>query len=361
MAEIGRGGMGVVYRARDIHLGRLVALKTPLPDEPSDRERQRFVREAQAAAQLSHPHIVPVFEVFEHGGVPWVAMELVEGRTLRSTLREHGALAADDVIRHAEGLAEALQTAHAKHLLHRDINPNNIMFRADGRAVLMDFGLVQVLTPAEERAAASTQTTSRQEIRAGTPAYMSPEQVLGKSLDARSDLFSFGAVLFEMCTATQAFSAPDRGGIYDAVLHHDVFGVTMPRYAIPPDLEHVIRKALAKRRDERYQDASDLVADLRALRRRSESGLDRIEREARDPRPRNRVVAAIGAAVALTIFGVWWLQRTPGERPLPAGVPRQLTTGPGWESEPSLSPDGGMVAGYLDHRRAGGQRASPLR
>lgn len=342
-AELGRGGMGVVYRARDINLNRLVALKTPLPDRQTARERDRFLREAQAVARLSHPHIVPVFEVFEHDGAPWVAMELVEGRTLRATLREHGRLAPDDVIRHAEGLAEALEAAHAKHLLHRDINPNNIMFTVDGRAVLMDFGLVQVFTPAEESTFAATRTTaSRDDIRAGTPAYMSPEQVLGKSLDARSDLFSFGAVLFEMCTATPAFSALDRGGIYDAILHHDVFAAKTPRYAIPPELEHVIRKALAKRPDERYQDASDLVADLRALRRRTESGQERIDRQ--EVARSRRAIAVLAVALVLLIAGLLWQWRAPDDRPLPTGVPRQVTTGAGWEGEPALSPDGSLIA-----------------
>ena len=344
-AELGRGGMGVVYRARDAKLDRLVALKTPLPDQQADPERRRFLREAQAVARLSHPHIVPVFEVFEHDGVPWVAMQLVEGRTLRATLREHGPFAPEDAVRHAEGLAEALQAAHAKHLLHRDITPNNIMFTVEGRAVLMDFGLVQAFSAADDSTSAPTHTsTGREAVGAGTPAYMSPEQVLGRPLDARSDLFSFGAVLFEMCTASPAFAGPDRGSIYDAVLHHDVFSEPAPKHAIPPALQRIIGKALAKRVDERYQDARDLVTDLRVLRRQTESGPARLDRPFAGERGRVRTVAVAVVAVVLLAAGAFWWGGTLRERPMRIGAPRQITTGPGWEAEPALSPDGSLVA-----------------
>src|SRR5687767_6988663 len=141
VGEIGRGGMGVIYRARDLTLGRSVALKCPWPADPNPRQRSRFMREARAASQLSHPHIVPLFEVFEEDGVPWLAMELVEGATLRSLLSPGRPLPILEALRHAEGLAGALQAAHGRNILHRDVNPNNIMVTADGRAVLTDFGL----------------------------------------------------------------------------------------------------------------------------------------------------------------------------------------------------------------------------
>jgi serine/threonine-protein kinase len=268
VGEIGRGGMGVIYRARDATLGRSVALKCPWPADPNPRVRSRFMREARAASQLSHPHIVPLFEVFEEDGVPWLAMELVEGATLRSLLSPGRPLPILEALRHAEGLASALQAAHGRNILHRDVNPNNIMVTADGRAVLTDFGLAQFVRVAET---ASTQTRDSQadgEGRVvGTPHYMSPEQALGKPLDARSDIFSLGAVLYEMCTGDKAF--PGAGGdVVDAILHREPTSVSRLNYEVPEELERIIRKALAKSPDERYHDARDLLVDIRTLRRR---------------------------------------------------------------------------------------------
>jgi serine/threonine protein kinase/tetratricopeptide (TPR) repeat protein len=271
LAELGRGGMGVLYRARDQRLGRVVALKRPYA--PGVVQRQRFEREARAAAQLAHPHIVPIFEVLEQDGVPWIAMELVEGRSLRSLLDLGEALPLPEILRHAEGLAGALQAAHARGILHRDVNPKNVMITTEGRAVLTDFGLARV----NRDSSADTDSTDTQEndvTRAGsvlgTPGYMSPEQALGRPADPRSDLFCLGAVLYEMCTRTRAFSASDTGSALDAVLHRDPPAVALCRKDCPPELERIVRKLLAKDAVDRYQNAGDVGADLRALRRQIE-------------------------------------------------------------------------------------------
>lgn len=271
LAELGRGGMGVLYRARDQRLGRVVALKRPYA--PGVVQRQRFEREARAAAQLAHPHIVPIFEVLEQDGVPWIAMELVEGRSLRSLLDLGEPLPLAEVLRHAEGLAGALQAAHARGILHRDVNPKNVMITTEGRAVLTDFGLARV----NRDSSADTDSTDTQEndvTRAGsvlgTPGYMSPEQALGRPADPRSDLFCLGAILYEMCTRTRAFSASDTGSALDAVLHRDPPAVTLCRKDCPPELERIVRKLLSKDASDRYQNAGDVSADLRALRRQLE-------------------------------------------------------------------------------------------
>ena len=327
VAEVGRGGMGVIYRAHDLTLGRNVALKCPWPADPSPRQRSRFLREARAASQLSHPHIVPLFEVFEEGGAPWLAMELVEGTTLRALLAPGRPLPILEVLRHAEGLAGALQAAHGRNILHRDVNPNNIMVTADGRAVLTDFGLAQFVRVADT---ATTHTRDSEADGAGrvvgTPHYMSPEQALGKSVDARSDIFSLGAVIYEMCTGGQAF--PGSGGdVVDAILHREPTSVSRLNYEVPQELERIIRKALAKGPDERYQDARDLLVDIRALRRQLDHGSYAGEHVAVSPRRRRLYPWLLGAAaVAVAALGSIAILRKP-EAAAPAPPSTRMRVG----------------------------------
>src|SRR5262245_15138199 len=224
LEELGHGGQGVVYRARDLKLKRDVALKRPSPQCAADpQSRGRFLREARAAAQLTHPHIVPIFEVFEDGGTPWIAMQLVEGSTLRRALEGNQRLPIAMLLEHAEGLADALRTAHGARLLHRDVKPDNILLSSDGRALLTDFGLARFFVPPEKVATVSTQSDEATAPGAaiGTPMYMAPEQVLGSAVDARSDIFAFGAVLYEMCTGRQAFGGTSGAQVVDSVLHRD--------------------------------------------------------------------------------------------------------------------------------------------
>ncbi len=313
--ELGRGGMGVVYRARDVVLGRTVALKCAIPAGASDPHR-RLLREARAACRLSHPHIVPVFDVFEHEGVTWMAMERIEGVTLRSLLADGKPLPIEDVLRFAEGLAGALEASHVSHVLHRDVTPNNVMVTADGRAVLTDFGLARLRHVDEDW---STQSRSANAI-GGTPRYMSPEQALGKPLDERSDVFSFGAVLYEMTTGQPPF---DEGGaeLLDAILHRMPVPMLRLNYEVPEELERIVRKALAKDVRDRYGSFSDLLVDLRALRRArgGAAGADTGERRRAPWR-----FSALGLAVALTsllaIGGVILLTKSP-----PAAAPTAPT------------------------------------
>ena len=313
LAELGRGGMGVLYRARDLKLDREVALKRPYPSlVPDLAQRQRFEREARAAAQLAHPHIVPIFEVLEQDGVPWIAMELVNGRSLRSLLELGEPLPLPEVLRHAEAMAGALSAAHARGILHRDVNPKNVMVTTDGRALLTDFGLARV-TRDRNPDSDTTETQENDVTRAGavlgTPGYMSPEQALGRPVDPRSDLFCLGAVLYEMCTRERAFSASDSGNVLDAVLHHDPPPITRVRTDARPELERIVRKLLSKDAEERYQDAADVVADVRALRRQVEwerYGSGRSQpAPTQAPQGRRRLLATALAVVAvLTAWGV---------------------------------------------------------
>ncbi|MFH1175863.1 MAG: protein kinase [Acidobacteriota bacterium] len=348
--ELGRGGMGVVYRALDPTMEREVALKTLWPSLASeDEHRRRFLREARAASRLAHPNIVPVFEAFEDGDLPWLVMPVISGTSLRKLLVEQGRLAAEKVVRLGEDLAAALHTAHSARVLHRDITPGNVLLDVEGRALLADFGLARILPAGEGVSAGSAVSTGLTEPGAtvGTPGYMSPEQALGKPLDARSDLFSFGAVLYQACTGNPPFPGFGYGEILNAILNREPEPISRFTYETPAELERIIRKALAKRVDERFQSAAEMLADLRALRRRLESGTSVTPPLPVAPRRRRLGWLARAAilAAALVVAGVAWLRlRAAGPESRRTGVTRQVTAAPGWELRPALSPDGATIA-----------------
>ena len=342
VSELGRGGLGIVYLARDTTLGREAALKSPLPEHATDEDRRRFLTEARAASRVSHPAIVSIFEAFEAGDRPWLAMALAEGRPLRAELAERGPLSVEETLRHGEALADALRAAHAKHVLHRDVTPNNIFITPEGRAVLMDFGLARFFIPRGEESRVSTHDGSDPPAEvAGTVGYMSPEQSLARPIDPTTDIFALGAVLYEMCTGQRAFPGASWGEVLDATLHRDPPPLARFVHDAPPELERILRKAIAKRADERYATAEDLRVDLRALRRQVERDQDG-RRPYRNGRPwataRWTALAAVLGAVTLTSWALW------PRGALPAGLPRQLTAGVAWEADPAVAPDGRMVA-----------------
>jgi Tol biopolymer transport system component len=352
IGQIGSGGMGIVYRARDLLHPRDVALKRPRPELSDDpRIRKRFLREARAASVILHPHVVPVFEVFEAAGTDWIAMELVEGETLKRRLERSGALPVDEILRHAEGLADALRAGQAKGVLHRDVNPKNILVDADGKARLMDFGLAKrFVVPGEGdangEASTSTSLTDKGQI-VGTPLYMSPEQALGRATDGRSDIYGLGAVLYEMCTGQSVFPPGPAGDLLDAILHRQPSPISRANYAIPEELERIVRKCLAKRADERYQDARELLADVRALRRASSADALAVA----PPRPwwsRPAALAAAGAVIVVAAIAVAWIRARTGAAALSLPASRQVTAAPGWETDPALSPDGTLIAYVSD-------------
>lgn len=356
--KLGGGGMGVVYKADDTRLKRPVALKF-LPEELSrDRSAlERFEREAQAASALNHPNICTVYDIDEYEGRRFITMELLEGTTLKSRILGKP-LGSDEILDLAIQIAEGLDAAHSRGVIHRDIKPTNIFVTPAGRAKILDFGLAKMI---QERPVPGAATATIRPVddpltspglALGTVTYMSPEQALGKELDARTDLFSLGVVLYEMATGTIPFKGDSSVAILDAILHKAPTTPILLNPELPAELDRIINKAMEKDRDVRYQSAADLRADLKRLRRDIQSGSSQ-KALAADPRvaapsPWRRKAMAVLGAVCLVAIGVAiWKgmarRRTTGPATGILGF-NQVTDQPGEECFPSLSPDGKSVA-----------------
>ena len=365
--RLGGGGMGIVYRAEDLVLKRPVALKFLPQDLTKDkRSLERFLREARAAAALNHPNICTVYEIGEHDEQQFIVMELLEGRTLKYHIGSRP-LPKQETVDLAIQIVDALEAAHSKGIIHRDIKPANIFVSPRGQAKVLDFGLAKLLAAeatSDPVEAARTLSGSNDELTdsgstVGTVAYMSPEQVRGQQLDARTDLFSFGTVLYEMATGQQAFTGHTAALTYDAILNRPPIAPARINPEIPPKVQEIIDKALEKDRDLRYQSASEFRADLKRLRRDMDSAAMRVvlgSTSAATQAPRWRALYPLGIAAGIVIISLAVVFAIRGWRGLQASpeqaMPRQrsVTTNP--PENPvyaaAISPDGRYVA-YADY------------
>jgi Tol biopolymer transport system component len=347
LGPIGAGGMGEVYRARDQRLSRDVAIKVLPPSFLGDPDRlMRFEQEARAAGQLNHPNILVVYDIGTHGGAPYVVEELLEGETLRQRMAG-AALPARKAIDYARQIAEGLAAAHQKGIVHRDLKPENLFVTHDGRLKILDFGLAKLVVSGGSRPAASQMTEAPTQVETGagvvmgTVGYMSPEQVRGQAADHRSDIFSFGCILYEMISGRRAFQGESSVETMNAILKEEPAEISQTRQDLPPGLERVVQHCLEKSPDERFQSARDLAFQIDALSSPSSTSIGGAKFAAA-PRAWKARPAVAAAAVLLTLAAGVLAGRMTLRSPAPVEY-SQLTFRQGTISSGRFTPDGETV------------------
>jgi eukaryotic-like serine/threonine-protein kinase len=357
--QLGQGGMGVVYRARDTLLDRFVALKVLPPDRSAEPDRRRrFLQEAKAASALNHPGIISIFDVLTVDGQDVLVMELVVGETLESLLGRRR-LSPGEALGLAAAVADALARAHAAGIVHRDLKPSNVMVTGDGVKVL-DFGLAKLAEPPLPSTAAPTvaprePSLTRERVVLGTVPWMSPEQASGLAVDARSDIFAFGVILYEMLTGRHPFRRPTTVETLAAIREEEPQAPSRVAAALPPEVDRAVMRCLRKEPAKRWQSLSDLGSVLADLKEDSESGRHVIvDESAPRARRKRRPLVAVGAAAAIAIAAVAVvLVRRPPAQAAPLDM-RRLTYDGGFSATPGISPDGKLIA-YASDRAGDGQ------
>ena len=348
--KLGEGGMGVVYKARDTHLDRFVAIKALPPERVADPERKRrFIQEAKAASALNHPNIITIHDIDQADGVDYMAMEYVAGKMLDELIPRKG-MRLSLALKYAVQIADALARAHGAGIIHRDLKPSNVMVDEHGLVKVLDFGLAKLTETAGPEAETAATRTGEGTVL-GTAAYMSPEQAEGKHIDTRSDIFSFGSVLYEMVTGQRAFRGDTRASTIASILREDPKPIRQVAEGLPGEVERIVRRCLRKDPEHRFQTMADLRVALEELKEESDSGS--LSDEVLTAPKRQRLVAWVAVllgAVALGTVTFWLLRPTERAAQLSmTAVP--LTSYPGYEIYPSFSPDGNQLAFVWDGER----------
>jgi serine/threonine protein kinase len=356
--KLGEGGMGTVYRAADTRLGRPVAIKVLRAETAGDAERKgRFFQEARAASSLNHPNIITIYDVGEADGLDYIVMEFVAGKTLDALIGKRG-LSLSDALRFAVQAADALAKAHAAGIIHRDLKPGNMMVNDDGQVKVLDFGLAKLTEP-DPAISEATVTMGKPQTQEGaivdTVAYMSPEQTEGKKVDARSDIFAFGSVLYEMISGRRAFDGETKMSTLAAILNREPMSVSEISAAVPRDVERLIIRCLRKDPNRRIQTMIDLKVALEELKEESDSGRLSATVAASAPprRPHTLMIAGAGVVLAAAIAAIVWRQPRPSTNQVESLKLTRLTSDSGLTTDPALSPDGKLVA-YASDRSGDG-------
>src|SRR3954466_9861435 len=309
-SPLGAGGMGEVYRARDTRLNRDVAIKILPASFSADPDRlQRFAQESRAAAALNHPNILSIYDIGEDRGAPYVVSELLEGESLRERLRA-GPLSSRKALDYAQQIAKGLAAAHDKGIVHRDLKPENLFITSDGRAKILDFGLAKFTHPETSVTddAPTMQVATEAGTVMGTAGYMSPEQVRGKPTDGRSDIFSFGAILYEMLSGKRAFHGDTAADTMSAILKEDPPDLSETNRNISPALERIVQHCLEKNPESRFHSASDIAFDLEHLSGLSGSSAKVLPVQSSASKSKAWLTSAILCISALATLAIgWWL------------------------------------------------------